>query len=253
MLVNNEVGTIQPLAEVAALVRARARRRPLLHTDAVQAVPWLDVAAADRRLRPRGDLRPQVRRPEGRRRARRAQRRDARSPRSRAAARSAVCGPGRSTSPARSRSPPRCGSPTSGAPTDVERVRRAARPAAARSRSTRSRTSSFNGDPDAKVAGNCHVGVRRARVRGAAREPRRGRRLRRRGFVVLVGRDRAVARARGDGPVARRRARVGPVQPRLRVDRTRTSRPRSTSCPRASAQLRRRRRHEPSASGCSSR
>lgn len=43
MLVNNEVGTIQPLAEVAALVRSRAPRA-LLHTDAVQAVPWLDIA-----------------------------------------------------------------------------------------------------------------------------------------------------------------------------------------------------------------
>ena len=45
MLVNNEVGTIQPLAEVADVVRARAPRA-VLHTDAVQAVPWLDVAAA---------------------------------------------------------------------------------------------------------------------------------------------------------------------------------------------------------------
>lgn len=45
MLVNNEVGTIQPLDEVARLVRARAPRA-WLHTDAVQAVPWLDVADA---------------------------------------------------------------------------------------------------------------------------------------------------------------------------------------------------------------
>jgi cysteine desulfurase len=45
MLVNNEVGTIQPLADVSALVRERAPRAAL-HTDAVQAVPWLDVAAA---------------------------------------------------------------------------------------------------------------------------------------------------------------------------------------------------------------
>jgi cysteine desulfurase len=45
MLVNNEVGTVQPLAEVAALVRERA---PLavLHTDAVQAPQWVDVGAA---------------------------------------------------------------------------------------------------------------------------------------------------------------------------------------------------------------
>jgi cysteine desulfurase len=45
MLVNNELGTVQPLEVVAALVRERAPRA-VLHTDAVQAVPWLDVAAA---------------------------------------------------------------------------------------------------------------------------------------------------------------------------------------------------------------
>ena len=45
MLVNNEVGTIQPLNEVAALVRERAPDA-VLHTDAVQAVPWLPVAEA---------------------------------------------------------------------------------------------------------------------------------------------------------------------------------------------------------------
>jgi cysteine desulfurase len=45
MLVNNEVGTIQPLAEVAEVVRQRAPQA-VLHTDAVQAVSWLDVAEA---------------------------------------------------------------------------------------------------------------------------------------------------------------------------------------------------------------
>ena len=45
MLVNNEVGTIQPLAEVATLVRLRSPHA-VLHTDAVQAVPWIDVATA---------------------------------------------------------------------------------------------------------------------------------------------------------------------------------------------------------------
>jgi len=45
MLVNNEVGTVQPLDEVAALLRDRAPRA-VLHTDAVQAVSWLDVANA---------------------------------------------------------------------------------------------------------------------------------------------------------------------------------------------------------------
>jgi cysteine desulfurase len=42
MGVNNEVGTIQPLPEVAALVRNLAPRARL-HTDAVQAVPWVDL------------------------------------------------------------------------------------------------------------------------------------------------------------------------------------------------------------------
>lgn len=43
MLVNNEVGTVQPLAAVADAVHRHAPRA-VLHTDAVQAVPWLDVA-----------------------------------------------------------------------------------------------------------------------------------------------------------------------------------------------------------------
>ena len=43
MLANNEVGTVQPLAEVAAVVRERAPAA-VLHTDAVQAFVWLDVA-----------------------------------------------------------------------------------------------------------------------------------------------------------------------------------------------------------------
>ncbi|TMK63268.1 MAG: aminotransferase class V-fold PLP-dependent enzyme, partial [Actinobacteria bacterium] len=41
----NEVGTIQPLAEGATIVRERAPQA-VLHTDAVQAVPWLDVTGA---------------------------------------------------------------------------------------------------------------------------------------------------------------------------------------------------------------
>jgi cysteine desulfurase len=43
MLANNEVGVVQPLEEVAAVVRKLAPRA-VLHTDAVQAFPWLDVA-----------------------------------------------------------------------------------------------------------------------------------------------------------------------------------------------------------------
>jgi cysteine desulfurase len=45
MLVNNEVGTIQPLDAIVAGVRVRAPHA-VVHTDAVQAVPWLDVARA---------------------------------------------------------------------------------------------------------------------------------------------------------------------------------------------------------------
>jgi cysteine desulfurase len=43
MLANNESGVIQPLEQVAEIVRDRAPSA-LLHTDAVQAFPWLDVA-----------------------------------------------------------------------------------------------------------------------------------------------------------------------------------------------------------------
>lgn len=43
MAVNNEIGTVQPLAEVSALVR-RLAPRAVLHTDAVQAACWLDLA-----------------------------------------------------------------------------------------------------------------------------------------------------------------------------------------------------------------
>jgi cysteine desulfurase len=44
MAVNNEIGTIQPVDEVAALVR-RLSPSALFHTDAVQAAAWLDVSA----------------------------------------------------------------------------------------------------------------------------------------------------------------------------------------------------------------
>ena len=42
MLVNNEIGTIQPLGPVARLVR-RLAPQAVLHTDAVQAFGWLDL------------------------------------------------------------------------------------------------------------------------------------------------------------------------------------------------------------------
>lgn len=47
MLVNNEVGTVQPLEAVIDVVRATAPRAAV-HTDAVQAFAWVDVAALAR-------------------------------------------------------------------------------------------------------------------------------------------------------------------------------------------------------------
>jgi cysteine desulfurase len=44
MAVNNEIGTVQPVEAVESTVRSRSDRA-VLHTDAVQAVAWLDVAA----------------------------------------------------------------------------------------------------------------------------------------------------------------------------------------------------------------
>ncbi len=45
MTVNNETGSVQPIAEVASLVRGRSPSA-VFHTDAVQAVAWLDVAGS---------------------------------------------------------------------------------------------------------------------------------------------------------------------------------------------------------------
>ena len=45
MLANNEVGTIQPVAEIAR-GRPRPPRASLLHVDAVQAAPWVDLDVA---------------------------------------------------------------------------------------------------------------------------------------------------------------------------------------------------------------
>jgi cysteine desulfurase len=41
MLANNEVGTVQPIADLVA--RVRARRGIAFHVDAVQAAPWVDL------------------------------------------------------------------------------------------------------------------------------------------------------------------------------------------------------------------
>lgn len=47
MLVNNETGVVQPLAAICDLV-AELAPRALVHTDAVQAFSWLDVASETR-------------------------------------------------------------------------------------------------------------------------------------------------------------------------------------------------------------
>ena len=46
MIANNEIGTIQPVAEIARIVKAEAQRRSrtiVMHTDAVQAAGFLDI------------------------------------------------------------------------------------------------------------------------------------------------------------------------------------------------------------------
>jgi cysteine desulfurase len=45
VLVNNETGTIQPLARIAEVVRRHAPRA-MLHTDAAQALSWIDLREA---------------------------------------------------------------------------------------------------------------------------------------------------------------------------------------------------------------
>ena len=79
MLVNNEVGTIQPLDAIADLLQARAPRA-VLHTDAVQAVPWLPVDRATQPAHLVVDLGAQVRWPEGHGCARRTRGRPDRAP-----------------------------------------------------------------------------------------------------------------------------------------------------------------------------
>ena len=50
MMANNEIGTIQPVAEIARIVKAEAQRRSrtiVMHTDAVQAAGFLDINVRD--------------------------------------------------------------------------------------------------------------------------------------------------------------------------------------------------------------
>ena len=48
MMANNEIGTVQPIREIARLVKAEAKQRNqtiIIHTDAVQAAGYLDINA----------------------------------------------------------------------------------------------------------------------------------------------------------------------------------------------------------------
>ena len=64
MAANNEVGTIQPLRRITRVVAKRAPQA-LVHTDAVQAMAWTDVASDAKHARLDLDQRTQVRRAEG--------------------------------------------------------------------------------------------------------------------------------------------------------------------------------------------
>ena len=66
MYANNEVGTIEPIAEVARIVHAH-NPRIVVHTDAVQAAGQRSTQRRCARRRPALDRRAQVLRPEGRR------------------------------------------------------------------------------------------------------------------------------------------------------------------------------------------
>ena len=66
MAVNNEVGTIQPIADIAAAAHGVGA---LVHTDAVQAAGWLDVAELAAARGCAEHLRAQARRAQGRRAA----------------------------------------------------------------------------------------------------------------------------------------------------------------------------------------
>ena len=147
----------------------------VLHTDAVQAFPWLDVAALARARRPGRRQRPQVRRPQGRRRARGARRRPARRRSCTAAGRSATGAAAPTTSPASSGWPRPCGATVADARDDRGAGRARCATAWPTACSRRSRTRSRPATATRKVAGNVPSRVRGRRVRGAARPARRAR------------------------------------------------------------------------------
>jgi cysteine desulfurase len=185
MLANNEVGTIQPLAAVARVVAERAPRA-VLHTDAVQAAAWLDVAdqaagaaliavSAHKFGGPKG-VGALVRRGD-------------------MPIEPLIEGGGQEWG-LRSGTADVAGAVGMAEALRVTGLRR--------------------GDEVARIR---PLRDRLARGRNPSRRLGPRRRVRGGGLVVHVGRDRAVARAGGDGPVPRGRAGVDPAEPRLRVDR----------------------------------
>ena len=228
MLVNNETG-VASRSPRSRRSCASARRGAVLHTDAVQAPQWLDLACRGRGRRPRRDLRAQVRRSEGCRRARRARRRRARPARRGRRSRSASLRAGTQNVAGHRRVRHRAASSR-----DEQRAEETARIAAlrdrlaARARRVTSPGFDVNGDPDApRRRASCTARSRR-RSRDAARRARpAGRATRRRARRAARARStRRTCCSRWACRATRARV-VGPVLASA------TRRPRPTSTPRS--------------------
>ena len=214
MLVNNETGIVQPLDEVAALVRDRRPARRAAHRRGAGAAV-ARCRPGRRRRRSRRDLGPQVRRSEGCRRARS-------PPRCRAGAagrrrRSRVGAARRHTERRRHRGARRRARRDPRAARGGDRAHRrcatgsnavcsprfpiSSSTAIPRSASPGCSTSRFPG----VEAETLLVALDQEGIEAAS------------GSACSVGRDRSVARARRDGPRPAHRALVGSLQPRLRV------------------------------------
>ena len=231
MLANNEVGTLQPIDDVVEVVRAH--RGVLLHVDAVQAAPWvdLDVATLGADLVARRGA--QGRGAEGGRRAVDPARARTSSPSSTADRRSATGAPGRRTWRARSAWPAR----SSSSRRSARSRSRASEPFATGSRAALLEIEGveLDGAPTDRLPHILSViahGDRR-RLGGAGARPRGDRRLDR---LRLHDRlDRSQPRAERDGLPGGRGARVDPPQPRPLDDDRRDRRGGRVSCPRCSA------------------
>ena len=235
MTVNNEVGTIQPIGRVAEVIAERAPGA-VLHTDAIQAFAWLDVAEVCAGARARVDQRPQVRRTQGRRRARYPQG-------SRARAAGARWWPGAWPS---QRHPERRRDRRAGDCDDVGERRAqgdgGSRRCAARLLGRRAAGASPTESTETVAArpqgrGQRASPDRRSRGRGAALPSRSSGRVRVGGLFVLEWSDGSVARARRDGhpawnaPWAPCDCRSGRRRPlRMSTARSRSSLLRSPSC-----------------------